>query len=293
MTTTTNTLATLAIAGAITLSPMLALADTNVNVTASTSGSSVNVGVNASSSADREQDHKQKREERQHDRFSKQQNRGEHQIDVRINALQKLVDRINNTKGLTADQKASLTADLTAQISALTALKTKIGSDTGTTTLTTDLKTIAPDYRTYRLVMPRTNIIAMADRYLDTAGAMASSSAQLQARITAAQNAGMNVSVAQSALADYNAKVADAKTQAQAAIDLVLKLNADNGDSAAQAANAAALKDARTKLHAAQTDIRMARQDLKKIMRSLKVRGNREDMTVTTTSSTTASTTHS
>lgn len=290
MTINTKTLATLAIAGAVTLSPMLALADTSVNVTASTSSNgSISVGANASSSAERRQDREQNREERQQDRISKQQNHGERLIDNRISALQRLEDRVNSMKRLTADQKTSLTADLTAQISALTALKAKISSDTSTTTLAADLKTIGPDYRVYLLVLPRTTIIAAADRVLDIADEMTTDGVKLQARITAAQNAGMNVSVAQSAYADYTAKIVDAKTQAQAAIDLVLKLNVDNGNSAAQAANTAALKAARTKLQAARTDLREARQDMRKVMHALKVKG----MHVGVTATTTASTTHS
>lgn len=292
MTKHTKTLATLALTGAVTLSPMLALADVNANVTAnaSTSGNSLDLGMHASTSADRKQDREQKWEEKQHDRIVKEQDRGDHLIDKRINTLQKLEERINDMKRLTADQKSSIIADLNAQISALTSLRTKLAGDTSTTTLRADLKTIAPDYRVYILVLPRTEIVIAADRVMNIADEMSTDGAKLQARITAAQNAGVNVSAAQAAYADYNAKVADAKVQAQAAIDLVLKLNPDNGDKMVMAANTAALKSARTKLQAARTDLRNARHDMSKIMRTVRKHSEGHE---NVTASTTASTTHS
>ena len=136
-----------------------------------------------------------------------------------------------------------------------------------------DLKTIAPDYRTYLLTLPRTAVVAAADRALTIASEMDTIGAKLQARITAAQNAGANVSSAQSAYADYQAKVADAKVQAQAALDLVLNLQPDQGNATVRASNTAALKSARTKLQAATADLKAARKDMQAITQVVKGKG--------------------
>lgn len=301
MTTHTKTLAALALAGAVTLSPMLALADdsvgVNVSANASTSGDHSlyqdirlrlegRASTTASTSEERQQERQQKQQENQQNRIAKEQDHGNHLVDVRISTLQNLEARINDMTRLTADQKNAIIADLTAQINALTSLRTQIASSTSTTTLIADLKSIAPDYRTYLLVLPRTAIVAAANRVMNITDQMTAEGAKLQARITAAQTAGVNVSSAQSAYADYTAKVADAKVQAQAALNLVVNLNADNGNAGTLAANTAALKSARTKLQAARTDLREARQDMNEIMQVIRGKGE-------VTATTTASTTHS
>lgn len=283
----TKKLATIALAGAVALTPMLAFADDSVSADASVQ---TNVkhpllgGVEARFSAGDQRDasstdHKAAREQ---DRLDKGQTKGENAVDMRVSLLQKLEDRINAMKRLTSDEKSSISAEITAQISALTDLKTKIGSDTSTTTLIADLKTIRPDYRTYILVLPRTAIIAASDRVMTIVDQMTTVGTKLEARITDAKNAGADVSAAESAYTDYQAKIADAKVQAQAASDLVINLKVDSGDASAQAANTTALKSARTKLQAAHADLVAARKDMATIIAAVKGKG-------TVTASTTAS----
>jgi hypothetical protein len=92
---------------------------------------------------------------------------------------------------------------------------------------------------------------------------------KLQTRISAAQSAGNNVTVAQAALTDMNAKLTDANTQAQAAITEVSGLKPDNGDQTVMQSNTAALKDARTKIQTAQKDLVAARKDAGIIVKSV------------------------
>ena len=91
---------------------------------------------------------------------------------------------------------------------------------------------------------------------------------------------GRGVSV--TALADMNAKIADAKVQVQAAIDEVSGLNPDNGDQTIMQTNTTALKDARAKLKIARADLEIARQDVRAIVKTL-------GGSVTVSASTTAS----
>jgi hypothetical protein len=74
-------------------------------------------------------------------------------------------------------------------------------------------------------------------------------------------------------LADYNAKIADAKVQANAAVSEVANLKPDNGDTSIQQSNTAALKDARSKTQAAQQDIVAARKDAETIVKGLRGTG--------------------
>lgn len=312
---TTKTIAAVAMAGAVTLSPMLALADTGADVSvnadaqASTSANhsfieSIKARFDAEANSSTTLDHQDgmkaaiaakkadiqaavqaKKDEVQQKHASTTEARGEKLVDTRISILQKLEARINDMKRLTSDEKSAIVAQVDVQIAALTSLKSQISSDASTTTLVADLKTIRPDYRTYLLVLPRTAILAAGNRVLNIVDQMTTEGSKLQTRITAAQNSGMNVSAAQAAYADYTSKIADAKVQGQAAIDLVKDLQVDQGDTATLNANTAALKSARTKLEAARADLKAARKDMSTIMQTLKVKGS-------VTASTTAETNH-
>ncbi len=77
------------------------------------------------------------------------------------------------------------------------------------------------------------------------------------------------MSASVSALADMNAKVAGANAQASAAVTEIANLQPDNGNATIMASNTAALKDARTKIQAAQQDLVAARQDSGSIVKAL------------------------
>jgi hypothetical protein len=66
-----------------------------------------------------------------------------------------------------------------------------------------------------------------------------------------------------------DAKAADAKAQAQGAIDLVANLKPDNGDKTIFQSNQTAFKNARTKIRAATADLHTARKDANSITRAL------------------------
>src|SRR5581483_9804890 len=103
--------------------------------------------------------------------------------------------------------------------------------------------------------------MAAADRALDVAQSLSTLAGQLQTRITAAQNAGHDMSASVTALADMNAKISDANTKANAATSEVAGLKPDNGDQTVMQSNLATMKDARSKIQAAQQDLIAARKD--------------------------------
>lgn len=187
----------------------------------------------------------------------------------RLNALAKIATRISDMKRVSGDDKAALSASVQGQIDALNALKVKIDSDDSTTTLKDDVQSITASYRVYALVLPQAAITAAADRVSAVVSLMQSFSAKLSAVISAAAQGGADVSASQTALADYNAKVADAKMQADAAASLVANLKPDNGDQSVMQSNTAALKDAHAKIQAAHQDLVAARKDITAIRKDL------------------------
>lgn len=192
-------------------------------------------------------------------------------IDARIKSLTELKARLASIKLLPADQLAAISASIDAEIKILTDLKAKIGDDMATTTLKADVDSITKANRVYLLVEPKARIAASASRINAVVTQMQLLAAKLQTRITDAHTAGIDVTSSNAALADFNAKVADAKVQADAAVTMTANLQVDNGDKTVLAANLAALKAARTKLQAAEADLKTARKDVKTITDAIKV----------------------
>jgi len=204
-------------------------------------------------------------------------------IDKRLASLDLLAKRISEMKNLTADQKAEILATITAQKNELTALKVKIASDTSTTTLKADLESVSKAHRTYRLVIPSTAITAAAGRVTTIVSQMQVFGAKIEARITAIKADGKDATAAEAAYADFKAKIADAKVQADAAAALVANLQADNGVDATAEANNAALKSAKAKIELANKDLKDARKDIGVILKGVKGLGIRAEGEASTT----------
>ena len=194
----------------------------------------------------------------------------DNKIDARINALNNLKSRIDDTKKMGSDGKAVLDATITASINDMTALKAKIDADTDQATYKEDVKSLTKDYRIYLLVMPQGRIMAAADRITNIASLMTALSTQLQAKISTGQAAGKDATSVNASLSDYNSKVADANVQAQAAINEISSLKPDGGDKTIFQSNQTVLKDARTKIHAGMADLKTARQDAANIVKILR-----------------------
>ncbi|MFA5249399.1 MAG: hypothetical protein WC397_02575 [Candidatus Paceibacterota bacterium] len=187
----------------------------------------------------------------------------------RIAALGKLSEKLNQMKKISEDQKIKLQAEIQEAINNLTALKTKIDSDTDPEALKSDIQSIAKEYRVYMLVVPRIQILAAVERVNATAEMLGTISQKLQTRLSQLPQ-GSDISALQTALTDFNAKIFDAKTQAQAAADAVIDLAPDNGDKAVLEKNNQALKTARAALQAAQKDLVSARKDASDIVKGMK-----------------------
>ena len=190
-------------------------------------------------------------------------------IDARISVLNTLEARINQMQRVSDSEKASLDTTLEASLSDMASLKAKIDADTDGPTLKADIQTITKSYRIYLLVLPQGRIVATGDRVMTISGLLDTLSGKLQTRITAAGQAGQNITSLSASLSDMNAKDSDATVQAQAAITEVAGLVPDNGDNSIYQSNQTALKDARAKLKVAITDLKTARQDAGIIVKGL------------------------
>ena len=198
--------------------------------------------------------------------------RADQEITRRVNALNALSARVAAMVRLSTTDKNNLSSSIQSQVAAMNSLQAQIAADAAansTSSLKTAAQSITASYRIFMLILPQGTIEAAADRALTIVGTMNDVATKFSARIQTAQSAGNNVTAAQTALADLNAKVSDANAQANAAVSEVATLTPDNGSSTIMASNTAALKDARSKIQAAQQDFVGARAAAETIIKDL------------------------
>jgi len=142
---------------------------------------------------------------------------GDCEINRRFVTLDTLTRLVNTSDVLTADHKVDLRdmntvnpANYAAERAGLTALKASIDGDTTLAALRTDVGKIAPDYRVYLLVVPKTHLVAASDATAKAIARFGPLSSELQTLINQAKADGKDVAAAQAALDDLNAKVAQA-----------------------------------------------------------------------------------
>ena len=199
-------------------------------------------------------------------------NRANEEIVRRVSALIALGARVSAMARLSATDKSNLSTTVQSQITEMTTLHTQIAADAAannTSSLKTDVQSITSSYRIFILVIPQGAIEAASDRVLTIVGMMNDLATKFSTRIQMAQSAGNDVTAAGAALADFNAKVSDANTQATVAASEVASLTPDNGSTTIQASNTAALKDAHSKILVAQQDFVTARADATAIVKDL------------------------
>jgi hypothetical protein len=182
---------------------------------------------------------------------------------------QDLSTKVSAAKHISVSEKSSIQATISGEVSSLQGLQARIDADTVGADLKTDAESITKDFRIYMLVIPQGRIVAASDRVDTIVGLMQQFAPKLQARITAAQTAGKNVTVAQNAYADMIAKVADAQTQANAAVSSTASLQPDQGNASVEASNKTSLKAAEAKLKTAEQDLKAARADVSVILKTV------------------------
>lgn len=189
------------------------------------------------------------------------------EINNRLKVLNNVISTINNIKRISDSDRSALASQVQTEIQTLNSLLTKIQGDTDIITLRTDVQSITKAYRVFWLFIPKTHILAAADKIDDASSLMLNVVSKLQARITAG---GSGAASLQATLTDASSKIADAQTQAQNATNLVISLQPDNGEQTVLQSNTEALQSARTDIKMGSADLRAAYQDFKTIIQALK-----------------------
>lgn len=205
------------------------------------------------------------RQQAQQDRMTNLKARANQEVDRRIASLNKLIARITSVKRLTADQKTTFTGQIQTEVTNLTTLKAKIDADADLVTLKTDVQSIILSYRVYALFMPKIHLLAAADSMIEVTDRITELSTKIQQKIQEAQTGGNDVTAIQISFTDMQAKVADAKKQAQNVIDTVIPLTPDGYPD-----NKTTLTNARTLLQVGRSDLTAVRQDIEAIRQGFK-----------------------
>jgi len=196
------------------------------------------------------------------------QQKAKEATDKRIASLNKLITRIQDLKNIQDAQKSGIISTIQSLITSMTTLENEINTASSTAVVKDDTKTIMQDYRIYALAIPQLHIVAASDRIMTIVTMMGVVGTKLQTRLSQAASS-TNTTALQSQLADFAAKISDAKAQAQAAFTEVSPLLPDGGDKTKMAANTAALKDAKKKIDTAKKDLEAANKDAKAIIKAI------------------------
>ena len=192
------------------------------------------------------------------------------EIDKRLTDLSNINTRISAMKNVSDAEKSALASSIQAEVTNLANLKTEISSSTDMTTLRADAAGITKDNRIYALVIPKMRILAAGDRATTVINMLQAIGTKLQTRITDAGTAGKDVTTLNTALTDFNAKLADATSLSGSIASGISNLMPDQGNKSIISSNDIALKAARKNLSMIQADLVAARKDVNTIVKGIK-----------------------
>ena len=136
--------------------------------------------------------------------------KGNEEIMRRFNTLGRLTTKINDAQHLTQYDKSTLTTEVSTTTSGLTTLKGQLDGATKVAVARNDANDIYTEYRVYYLVAPKVYLIKVADDQQVVQDKLTTMSGKLQARITAEQKAGKDVTTLQNDLNNMNNQIAAA-----------------------------------------------------------------------------------
>lgn len=185
--------------------------------------------------------------------------RGTQEINRRLTTLNTLSSKINSATRVTSADKDALHKEVSAEISSLTELRTKLAAETTLTAARTDARSIVTEYRVYALIVPKAQIIRLADSVLQSNSKLSALAQKLQTRITDAKKAGEDVAALQNQLDTMNESITEANITANSVQAKAIQLQPTDYNSdhtilggyrdqlhAAHLQNVAALATART-----------------------------------------------
>lgn len=128
--------------------------------------------------------------------------KGNQEITRRLATLNTLSAKITAATKLTASDQTTLANEVSTTASGLNTLKTQLDDESTLAGATTDAANVVTEYRVYALVAPKITLIKVADDQQAAEARLSSLSEALQARISADQKTGKDVTTLQSELTD-------------------------------------------------------------------------------------------
>jgi hypothetical protein len=138
--------------------------------------------------------------------LSDSQARVDHRITIRLNILNKEVQRLNSDSRLNANDKSLLLTEDQNAINGLTALESKVNAETTVEAVKAD-ETQIVTYHVYDVVVPQNRLLIAVDNMQSTAAKLGTTIADLQNKVNTLSSQGANVSAIQALLTDASSKL--------------------------------------------------------------------------------------
>lgn len=211
---------------------------------------------------------------RQHPSVDTLRTLGECEIDRRLATLAALDTRVGGSATITVEHKVQLReanglnpASFAAETAGLAELRGQIVAETDLSKLKAEIGQIAPDFRVYLLVVPKTRLVGAADAAGAAVGRLTTVSSRLQAAIDKAKAGGRDVTAAQAALDDLKAKTDQASGLVAPLAATLMPLSPSDWNSGAAKP---ALTAARTAIQQARGLLKAARADAAQVVSLLR-----------------------
>jgi hypothetical protein len=176
----------------------------------------------------------------------------------RVTQLNTLIGRVNGAADLASSDKVTLVADLTqTELPGIQGLQTKVQGDTSCAQLRQDAHSMVYDYRVYMVMTPQTDLVIVNDEVIRAEGVLASLESTISTHIQSSKANPTKLSDAQSAFADYQAKVTAVQslTAGQSATLLAQTPQGAPGNRSVFLQAHSNLANAYSDLHAARADL--------------------------------------
>lgn len=203
-----------------------------------------------------------KKEELQAKAVDRLRSIGNKMIDQRLTVLNKAIERVNKATRVSEGERSAIIAELNGHIDTLTTLKATIDAETDVDNLKALIKSIVNDHRIYVVVLPRTRGELAAGRANAVLVRLNALSGKMTRWMDAAKARGKDVSQVEALYQDFQARIADADSQVDAAMSHFQSMQPAADTSAAKSH----LESGKAAMHTARQDLKTAQQDLRKII---------------------------
>ncbi len=180
---------------------------------------------------------------------------------ARTSTLSTVTGAVGSDPTLTPSDRTTIDGILSPTTAGIAALAQKVPGDTTCAAVAADRQTMVQTYRVFAVVAPQTHLTMAADRAAMIESEIAAGEPKMQAAIIAAQAAGKNVSTADTAYADVQAKLAAAQSSTAGVASTALSQTP-----ASFPGSSAVFVNLRSDIQSAVADFQAVRSDLQTII---------------------------